>query len=105
MEIFLSDCPIEMTMQFISDKWKVLIIAYLLLGNKRFNELKNCIGDISQSVLIRNLKALETSGLIKRMGYQQVPPKVEYSLTDLGVSLKPIIDSMGIWGLNYKKVN
>lgn len=105
MEINSINCPVEMTMQLIGDKWKVLIIAYLLLGNKRFNELKNCIGDITQSVLIRNLKSLETSGLITRIVYEHVPPKVEYSLTDLGVSLKPIIDTMEIWGRNYGNVN
>jgi DNA-binding HxlR family transcriptional regulator len=105
VDISSINCPVEMTMQLIGDKWKVLIIAYLLLGNKRFNKLKNCIGDITQSVLIRNLKALETCGLIKRIVYQHVPPKVEYSLTDLGASLKPVIDTMEIWGRNYGNLN
>lgn len=103
MEINSINCPVEMAMYFIGDKWKVLIVAYLLLGDKRFTELLNCIGYIKQSALIKNLKELERSGLIKRVVYQHVPPKVEYSLTDLGFSLKPIIDSMGIWGVNYKK--
>lgn len=105
MEIDSINCPVEMTMHLINNKCKILIIAYLLLGNKRFNELKNCIGDITQSVLIRNLKELEVSGLITRIVYEHVPPKVEYSLTDLGASLKSIIDTMEIWGRNYIKVN
>lgn len=105
MDISSINCPVEMTMELIGDKWKALIIAYLLLGNKRFNELENCIVDINQSVLIENIKELEKSGLIRPIVYQYASPKVEYSLTDLGGSLKPIIDSMENWGLNYKKIN
>ena len=83
-------CPVETTLLLISDKWKVLIIRDLLPGKKRFGELKKSIGTISQKVLTSNLRAMEESGLISRKVYPEVPPKVEYSLTELGYSLKPI---------------
>lgn len=81
-------CPVETTLLLISDKWKVLIIRDLLPGKKRFGELKKSIGTISQKVLTSNLRAMEESGLISRKVYPEVPPKVEYSLTELGYSLK-----------------
>ena len=87
-------CPVETTLLLISDKWKVLIIRDLLPGKKRFSELKKSIGTISQKVLTSNLRAMEESGLISRKVYPEVPPKVEYSLTELGYSLKPILDAM-----------
>lgn len=87
-------CPVETTLLLISDKWKVLIIRDLLPGKKRFGELKKSIGTISQKVLTSNLRAMEESGLISRKVYPEVPPKVEYSLTELGYSLKPILDAM-----------
>ena len=96
-------CPVETTLLLISDKWKVLIIRDLLPGKKRFGELKKSIGTISQKVLTSNLRAMEQSGLISRKVYPEVPPKVEYSLTELGYSLKPILDAMYSWGEDFKK--
>ena len=98
-------CPVETTLLLISDKWKVLIIRDLLPGKKRFGELKKSIGTISQKVLTSNLRAMEESGLISRKVYPEVPPKVEYSLTELGYSLKPILDAMYSWGEDFKKNN
>ncbi|MEA5009768.1 winged helix-turn-helix transcriptional regulator [Clostridium tyrobutyricum] len=97
------NCPVEMTMQLIGDKWKVLIIAYLLQCDKEFYELKKCIEDIPKKILENNLKILESLKLIKRNVHLKTSIGVEYSLTDLGVSLKPIIDAMEVWGKNYKK--
>ena len=99
----MPECPVEMTLQLIGDKWKVLIIRDLLGGTKRFNELMRSVSGISQKVLTANLRSLEASGLVNRKVYPQVPPKVEYSLTDTGMSLKPILDSMIEWGMAYKK--
>ena len=99
----MPECPVEMTLQLIGDKWKVLIIRDLLGGTKRFNELMRSVSGISQKVLTANLRSLEASGLVNRKVYPQVPPKVEYSLTDTGLSLKPILDSMIEWGMSYKK--
>ena len=96
-------CPVETTLLLISDKWKVLIVRDLLPGKKRFGELKKSIGTISQKVLTSNLRAMEESGLISRKVYPEVPPKVEYSLTELGYSLKPILDAMYSWGEDFKK--
>ena len=96
-------CPVETTLLLISDKWKVLIIRDLLPGKKRFGELKKSIGTISQKVLTSNLRAMEESGLISRKVYPEVPPKVEYSLTELGYSLKPILDAMYSWCEDFKK--
>lgn len=108
MEKEFPDCPVEMTLQLIGDKWKVLIIRDLLTGTKRFGELKKSVGNISQKVLTSNLRAMEESGLLIRKVYAEVPPKVEYTLTDLGYSLKPILDSMFNWGTEYmakKEIN
>ena len=99
----ITECPVETTLQLIGDKWKVLIIRDLLGGTKRFNELKRSVGGISQKVLTSNLRSMEASGLISRKVYPEVPPKVEYSLTETGLSLKPILDSMIEWGIEYKK--
>ena len=99
----LSDCPVEITLMLISDKWKVLIIRDLLSGTKRFGQLKKSIGAISQKVLTSNLRAMEESGLISRKIYAEVPPRVEYSLTKIGWSIKPILDAMVDWGENYKQ--
>lgn len=99
----IPECPVEMTLQLIGDKWKVLIIRELLTGTKRFNELMRSVGGISQKVLTSNLRSMESSGLVNRKVYPEVPPKVEYSLTDTGLSLKPILDSMVDWGTAYKK--
>lgn len=98
----LPACPVETTLTLIGDKWKVLILRDLLTGTKRFGELKKSIGTVSQKVLTSQLRAMEESGLVNRKVYAEVPPRVEYSLTELGESLKPILDAMGNWGKNYK---
>ncbi len=100
----LPDCPVEITLTLIGDKWKVLILRDLLPGTKRFGELKRSIGSISQKVLTAQLRDMEESGLVNRKVYAEVPPKVEYSLTALGQSLKPILDAMGDWGKSYRLV-
>lgn len=98
----MSACPVETTLMLISDRWKVLIIRDLLDGTKRFGELKRSVGNISQKVLTANLRAMEESGLLTRKVYPEVPPRVEYTLTETGYSLKPILDAMKEWGTNYK---
>ena len=99
----LPACPVETTLTLIGDKWKVLILRDLLTGTKRFGELKKSVGDVSQKVLTSQLRDMEDSGLVNRKVYAEVPPKVEYSLTELGQSLKPILDAMALWGNGYKK--
>lgn len=99
----LPDCPVEITLLLISDKWKVLILRDLLQGTKRFSELKKSLGQVSQKVLTSQLRQMEASGLISRTVYAQVPPRVEYSLTELGRSLKPVLDSMVCWGEYYQQ--
>lgn len=99
----LPTCPVETTLTLISDKWKVLILRDLLPGTKRFGELKKSIGHVSQKVLTAQLRQMEQSGLLTRTVYPEVPPRVEYSLTELGYSLKPILDAMFTWGENYKE--
>lgn len=89
--------PVEATLSFMSDKWKVLILRDLLTGTKRFGELKKSIGSISQKVLTSNLRAMEEDGLLKREVFAEVPPRVEYTLTDRGRSLEPVIDAMRVW--------
>ncbi len=98
----LPACPVETTLMLIGDKWKVLILRDLLPGTKRFGELKKSIGSVSQKVLTAQLRDMEESGLVSRKVYAEVPPRVEYSLTELGQSLKPILDSMWNWGEEYK---
>lgn len=98
----LPACPVETTLTLIGDKWKVLILRDLLPGTKRFGELKNSIGSVSQKVLTAQLRDMEESGLLSRKVYAEVPPRVEYTLTDLGYSLKPILDAMWNWGEEYK---
>lgn len=101
----IPDCPVEMTLQLIGDKWKVLIIRDLLTGTKRFNELMRSVTGITQKVLTSHLRAMEKAGLLTRKVYPVVPPKVEYTLTETGYSLKPILDSMMVWGSQYQKAN
>ena len=100
----LPTCPVETTLTLIGDKWKVLILRDLLPGTKRFGELKKSIGNVSQKVLTAQLRAMEESGLVHREVYAEVPPRVEYSLTELGKSLKPILDSMWAWGEGYQSL-
>ena len=99
----LPACPVETTLTLISDKWKVLILRDLMPGTKRFGELKKSIGHVTQKVLTAQLRQMEESGLLTRTVYAEVPPRVEYTLTELGYSLKPILDAMLVWGENYKK--
>lgn len=99
----LPACPVEITLQLISSKWTVLIIRELSDGTKRFGELKNSLENITQKVLTNNLKEMEKNGLVIRKVYPEVPPRVEYSLTDIGRSLQPILDSMFDWGNNYRQ--
>lgn len=99
----LPACPVETTLTLISDKWKVLILRDLLTGTKRFGELRKSIGTVSQKVLTSQLRQMEESGLLTRKVYAEVPPRVEYTLIELGYSLKPIMDAMWAWGENYKK--
>ena len=101
----LPACPVETTLMLIGDKWKVLILRDLMPGTKRFGELKKSIGSVSQKVLTAQLRDMEESGLIDRTVYAEVPPRVEYSLTDLGRSLKPILDAMRNWGEGYQAQN
>lgn len=98
----LPACPVETTLTLIGDKWKVLILRDLLPGTKRFGELKKSVGNISQKVLTAQLRAMEEAGLLTRTVYAEVPPRVEYTLTELGQSLKPILDAMQNWGEEYK---
>lgn len=98
----LPACPVETTLTLIGDKWKVLILRDLLPGTKRFGELRRSVGQVSQKVLTAQLRQMEESGLLSRKVYAEVPPRVEYSLTDLGRSLCPILDAMKAWGENYK---
>ena len=99
----LPACPVETTLTLISDKWKVLILRDLLTGTKRFGELRKSIGTVSQKVLTSQLRQMKESVLLTRKVYAEVPPRVEYTLTELGYSLKPIMDAMWAWGENYKK--
>ena len=99
----LPACPVETTLMLIGDKWKVLILRDLMPGTKRFGELKKSIGHVSQKVLTAQLRDMESKGLVNRKVYAEVPPKVEYSLTDLGKSLKPVLDAMWSWGEGYKE--
>ena len=99
----LPACPVEITMGLIGEKWKVLIVRDLLTGTKRFGELKKSVTGITQKVLTNNLRQMEASGLVKRKVYAEVPPRVEYSLTETGLSLKPILDSMVEWGNEYRE--
>lgn len=102
----LPACPVETTILLIGDKWKVLILRDLIDGTKRFGELKKSIGTISQKVLTQQLRDMEEDGLVSRKVYAEVPPRVEYTLTEDGHSLKPILDSMLAWGKQYKgKIN
>ncbi len=98
----LPACPVETTLMLISDKWKVLILRDLLPGTKRFGELRRSVGGVSQKVLTAQLRQMEDSGLLMRTVYPEVPPRVEYTLTELGYSLKPILDAMRNWGEEYR---
>jgi DNA-binding HxlR family transcriptional regulator len=99
----LQDSLAEMTLKMVGDRWKVLIIQNLLEGTKRFGELKKELGDITQKVLTSNLRLLEEKGILVRKVYAQIPPRVDYTLTQLGYELKPVIDSMVEWAEEYRR--
>jgi DNA-binding HxlR family transcriptional regulator len=99
----LPECPVATTVSLIGSKWKLLIIRNLLQRPWRFNELKKSLDGISQKVLTDSLRSMEDDGLIIRTVYPEVPPRVEYSLSDLGESLKPVFDFMVEWGTHYKE--
>lgn len=101
----LPPCPVEITLMLIRDRWKVLIIRDLMDETKRFGELKKSVGHVSQKVLTANLRSMEESGLLTRKVYPEVPPRVEYTLTETGYSLKPVLDAMVAWGTEYKNKN
>ncbi|PWG59943.1 MarR family transcriptional regulator [Bifidobacterium catulorum] len=98
----LPACPVETTLTLISDKWKMLIVRDLLDGTKRFGELRRSVGNVSQKVLTSNLRQMEADGLVSRKVYAEVPPRVEYSLTETGRSLRIVVDAMWRWGEQYK---
>lgn len=98
-------CPVETTLMLIGDKWKILILRDLMEGTKRFGELKKSIGTVSQKVLTAQLRDMEDKGLLTRKVYAEVPPRVEYTLTETGYSLKQILDSMVAWGTDYQRRN
>jgi DNA-binding HxlR family transcriptional regulator len=99
----LPKCPIETTLKMLGCKWKVLIIRELLDGTKRFGELKKAVVGITQKVLTSKLREMEELGLLERKIYPQIPPKVEYTLTDIGYSLRPVLDSLKGWDKDYKR--
>lgn len=101
----LPACPVETTLMLIGSKWKVLILRDLMPGTKRFGELRRSIGSVSQKMLTAQLRDMEACGLVNRRVYAEVPPRVEYSLTELGRSLRPILDAMWAWGEAYKVKN
>ena len=103
MDMELPACPVETTLMLIGNKWKVLILRDLINGTKRFGELKRSIGSVSQKVLTTQLRDMEEKGLVERKVYAEVPPRVEYTLTGTGYSLKPILEAMYNWGEGYKK--
>ena len=96
-------CPVATTVQLIGSKWKLLILRNLFLRPWRFNELRKDLAGISQKVLTDSLRALEEDGIITRTVYPEVPPRVEYALTPLGTSMRPILDAMETWGMEYKR--
>ena len=110
MEVFsvkkkeeLPDCPVATTVSLIGSKWKLLIMRNLLVRPWRFNELQRSLEGISQKVLTDSLRSMEEDGIITRTVFPEVPPRVEYALSDIGESMRPIINSMEVWGTEYKK--
>ena len=99
----LPECPVATTVQLIGSKWKLLILRNLFQRPWRFNELKKSLEGISQKVLTDSLRSMESDGIIARTVFPEVPPRVEYSLTELGQSMRPIIKAMEDWGISYKQ--
>ncbi len=102
MIVELPKCPVETTLLLISDKWVVLILRDLMTGTKRFGELRNSITGVSQKVLTEKLRKMEEDGLLVREVFPEIPLRVEYTLTDLGRSLSPILSAMEQWGSGYQ---
>ena len=100
----LPDCPVATTVHLIGNKWKLLILRNLMARPWRFNELLHSIPGISQKVLTDNLRALESDGIITRTVYPEVPPRVEYAVSELGETMRPIIKAMEVWGLGYQQL-
>lgn len=100
----LPECPVATTVQLIGNKWKLLILRNLRMRPWRFNELQKSLEGISQKVLTQSLRSMEADGLIVRTVYAEVPPRVEYSLSELGKTIRPILDAMEQWGNDYKKL-
>ena len=98
----LPACPVATIVALVGNKWKLLIIRNLLGGTQRFNEMRRTIPGISQKVLTDSLRSMEADGLLTRTAYPEVPPRVEYTLTELGYSLRPILEAMRVWGEDYK---
>lgn len=98
----LPECPVATTVQLIGNKWKLLIIRNLLKGAQRFTQLKEGVPGISQKVLTDNLRAMERDGIVEREVFAEAPPRVVYSLSEIGMSLMPVIDAMADWGDSYK---
>lgn len=98
----LPECPVATTVELIGSKWKLLILKYLLNKTMRYNELKKEIDGISQKVLTSTLKSMVEDGIVIRTSYPEVPPRVEYSLSEIGESMRPVIDVMADWGNTYK---
>lgn len=96
-------CPVERSLQILGGKWKILVIFHLSSGTKRFNELRRLIPNATQRMLTRQLRELEHNGIVKRKVYPEIPPKVEYDLTELGVSLNPVLDVLHKWGSDHIK--
>jgi DNA-binding HxlR family transcriptional regulator len=99
----LPECPVATTVSLIGNKWKLLIIRNLLVRPWRFNELQKDLDGISQKVLTESLRSMENDGLVVRTVYSEIPPRVEYSLSELGESMRPILMSMQTWGADYKQ--
>lgn len=97
------ECPVETAMLLISNKWKIFVLYELLSGTKRFNELLRAIPSISQKVLTQNLRSMEEDGLVTRRVFAEVPPRVEYTLSELGNTLTPVIDALESWGTRYQE--
>jgi DNA-binding HxlR family transcriptional regulator len=100
----LPDCPVQTCLNLISDKWKILILRDLMTGTKRFSQLKKSLSPVTQKMLTQQLREMEQDGIVHREVYACVPPKVEYSLTELGESLTPVIDAMRNWGMKFKEM-
>lgn len=98
----LPECPVATTVSMIGSKWKLLIIRNLLVRPWRFNELKKDLDGISQKILTDSLRSMEEDGIVTRTVYPEVPPRVEYALSELGESMRPILDAMYQWGTDYK---